>query len=55
MYEITKEQWEKIPNDYKGYDIWDKSTKTVFEGAIPGNNGKGGCTLLFEGKHFIIV
>jgi hypothetical protein len=55
MYKITREEWESIPEDYKGTDIFDKKTKVVFEGSIPGNHGKGGTTLLFEYLHFIII
>lgn len=55
MYYIKKSDWNKIPNDYKGQSIRDNNIKTVFEGAIPENHGKGGTTLLFEHKHFEIV
>ena len=55
MYYIKKSDWNKIPNDYKGQSIRVKNVKTVFEGAIPENHGKGGTTLLFEHKHFEIV
>ena len=55
MYHIKKSDWNRIPNDYKGQSIRDKNVKTVFEGAIPEKDGKGGTTLLFEHKHFEIV
>ena len=55
MYYIKKSEWEKIPNDHKGESINNKGVKVVFEGSIPGNNGKGGTTLLFEHRHFEIV
>lgn len=54
-YTITKEEWEKAPRDYKGFSIRDRRTKTILEGAIPENHGKGGTTLLFEGLHFDIL
>lgn len=54
-YTITKEEWRKAPGDYKGVSIKDGKTKTIFEGAIPGNGGKGGTALLFEGLHFNIL
>lgn len=55
MYYIKQSDWERIPNDYKGKSIEDKTTKVVFEGAIPENKGKGGTTLLFEHQHFEII
>ena len=55
MYYITKTDWEKIPSDYKGRSICHPELRMVFEGVIPGNNGKGGTTLLFEHKHFEII
>ena len=54
-YTMTKEEWEQAPRDYKGGSIRDRKTKTIFEGAIPGNYGKGGTTLLFDGLHFDIL
>ena len=55
MYYIKQSDWVRIPNDYKGKSIEDKTTKVVFEGAIPESKGKGGTTLLFEHKHFEII
>jgi len=55
MYLIPQSQWNSIPEDYKGRSVTDKSVRTVFEGAIPGNHGKGGTTLLFEKEHFNII
>lgn len=48
---ITKEQWNKIPKDYKHVD-----PKTGKKMAFAGSLGiaPGGTTLLTEGKHFII-
>lgn len=54
-YIIRQSDWDKIPKDYKGRSLEDDSVRTVFEGSIPGNNGKGGTTLLFEHKHFEVV
>lgn len=50
VYHITKEQWDKIPSDYKMVDPQTKEKK-VFAAFIYPN---GGTTLLTEGKHFII-
>lgn len=50
VYHITKEQWNKIPSDYKMIDPKTKEKK-VFAAFIYPN---GGTTLLTEGKHFII-
>ncbi len=55
MYYIKQSDWKRIPNDYKGKSIEDKTIKVVFEGAIPENKGKGGTTLLFEHQHFEII
>lgn len=54
-YIMSRDEWEKIPDNYKGTSIRDNSIKTVFEGSIPGNHGEGGTTLLFEGLHFEIL
>lgn len=54
MYTITKDQWKKIPNDYKGISINDPKIKVVFGCFIPGYTGNS-TNLLFEGKHFKIV
>ena len=52
MIYITKEQWEKIPEDYKGKSIFDKKAKVCFAAFL--ENG-GGTALLYEHKHFEIV
>lgn len=48
---ITKEQWNKIPNDYKTIDP-STGKKQAFAGSL--GIAPGGTTLLTEGKHFII-
>lgn len=58
MYYIKKSEWnelEKKHGDYCGKSIRNPEIHVIFEGIIPGNNGKGGTTLLFENKHFQIV
>lgn len=58
MYYIKKSEWkrlEKEHSDYCGRSLNDKHIHVIFEGMIPGNNGKGGTTLLFENSHFKIV
>ena len=58
MYYIKKSEWndlEKNHPDYCGKSIRNPQTHTIFEGMIPGNDGNGGTTLLFENKHFQIV
>lgn len=58
MYYIKKSEWNRMAQehpDYCGTSIHDPNVHVVFEGAIPGNNGKGGTALLFEHKHFEIV
>lgn len=58
MYYIKKSEWERLEKehpDYCGKSITNPNIKTIFEGIIPENNGKGGTTLLFENQHFIIV
>ncbi|QST02687.1 hypothetical protein IMZ31_19245 (plasmid) [Pontibacillus sp. ALD_SL1] len=66
MILVTKEKWDRIPNDYKG--VWKRSIKengwqkdlpesyigkrTVLSGCI---TDEAGCTLLTEGAHFEIV
>lgn len=49
VYHITKEQWNKIPNAYKGKTPDGK--RTVFAAFVYPN---GGTTLLTEGAHFVI-
>lgn len=65
MIEITKKQWNEIPNDYKGaWEAWIIEggwqpdlpkeyigKKTVMSGCISNEIG----SLLTEGAHFIIV
>ena len=62
MYEISKKEWDKISNDFKGewsepivkYCNLNKSyigKKTVLEGCL---TGLPGTTLLTEGIHFVI-
>lgn len=58
MYYIKKSEYERLEkdhSDYCGKSINNPSARVIFEGCIPGNNGNGGTTLLFEGKHFLIV
>lgn len=54
-YILSRSEWGKVQEDYKGVSIRDRKTKTIFEGAIPGNHGNGGTNLLFEGLHFEIL
>ena len=58
MYKIKKSDWDKMEknhSDYCGRSIHDRNIRVIMEGAIPGNKGHGGTTLLFEHKHFEIV
>lgn len=58
MYYITKSEWKNLRKnhpDYCGKSIMNPNIRTIMEGIIPGNNGKGGTTLLFENAHFQIV
>ena len=58
MYYIKESEWKELEKnhpDYCGRSIRNKNIRTIFEAMIPGNNGKGGTTLLFEHKHFLIV
>lgn len=58
MYYIKESEWtlmEKNHSDYCGRSIRDNRVRTIFEGTVPGNLGKGGTTLLFEYKHFLVV
>lgn len=58
MYYISKQDWARLEaehSDYVGRSINDRNIRVIMEGAIPGNNGKGGTTLLFEHKHFEVV
>lgn len=48
---ITKEQWNKIPKDYKTTDPA-TGKKQAFAGSL--GIAPGGTTLLTEGKHFVI-
>lgn len=52
MYVIRREDWDALPKAEKNLfaDIF-----TIREGKIPGNNGIGGNTLLFEGIDFKIA
>ena len=54
MYYIKKEDWNKIPKDYKGVSIEDNKTKCCFACFVTPDKS-GGTTLLFEHKHFEIV
>ena len=54
MYYIKKENWSKIPKDYKGVSIEDNKTKCCFACFVTPDKS-GGTTLLFEHKHFEIV
>ena len=54
MYYIKKEDWNKIPKDYKGVSIEDNKTKCCFACFVtPDKSGE--TTLLCEHKHFEIV
>ena len=58
MYYIKKSDWKRLEHehsDYCGRSICDANIRVIFEGIIPGNNGRGGTTLLYEHKHFEIV
>lgn len=58
MYYIKQSEWDylsKNHRDYVSYSICNPQQRTVFEGIIPDNKGKGGTTLLFEGLHFKVV
>ena len=54
MYYIKKDDWNKIPKDYKGVSIEDNKTKCCFACFVTPDKS-GGTTLLFEHKHFVIV
>ena len=54
MHYIKKEDWNKIPKDYKGVSIDDNKTKCCFACFVTPDKS-GGTTLLFEHKHFEIV
>lgn len=54
MYYIKKEDWNKIPKDYKGVSIEDNKAKCCFACFVtPDKSGE--TTLLFEHKHFEII
>ena len=58
MYYITKNEWSRLEKehpDYCGHSLHDPNIHVIFEGCVPGNNGKGGTRLLFEHQHFKIV
>ena len=58
MYYISEKEWRELErrhSDYAGRSVQDPDTRVIMEGLIPGNNGKGGTTLLFEHKHFEVV
>ena len=58
MYYITKTEWQRMEREHPdccGKSLKDPNIHTAFEGVMPGNDGKGGTTLLFEGQHFMIV
>lgn len=48
LYILTKSEYDKIPDGYKGPSVFDKNIRTAF---LPGH----GTTLFFENKHFIVV
>lgn len=48
LHILTKEEYNRIGNDYKGKSILDKNVRTAF---LPGY----GTTLFFENIHFIII
>lgn len=54
MYYIKKEDWNRIPKDYKGVSIHDNKTKCCFACFVTPDKS-GGTTLLFENKHFKII
>lgn len=54
IYTITREQWEKIPKDYKGVSVKDGKTKCCFACFITPDKS-GGTALLFENLHFVII
>lgn len=58
MYYIKESEWKELEEnhpDYCGKSIHNPKKRVIFEGCIPGNNGKGGTTLLTEGLHFSII
>lgn len=57
MYYIKQSEWKEMlkHKDYVGKSMNNPDVYCCFEGMIPGNNGKGGTTLIFEHKHFEIV
>lgn len=55
FYKITKDEFDSVGRDFAGTSLKDPNQHVIFEGAIPGNHGKGGTTLLFEGVGFAIV
>lgn len=55
MYYITRDEWNKIPKDYKGVSIYDKNIKTCFECFMPNAPKGSGATLIFEHQHFEII
>lgn len=58
MYYIKESEWKELEKkhpDYCGKSIHNPKKRVIFESIIPGNNGKGGTTLLTEGLHFVVV
>lgn len=54
IYTIKKEDWDKIPKDYKGVSMKDGKTKCCFACFITPDKS-GGTTLFLEGLHFVII
>lgn len=64
MLQITKKQWEAIPNDYKGkWERWIKDNgwqpnlpeKYIGKRTLLHYDNNSGTVLLTEGVHFVIV
>lgn len=64
MYYITREQWQKIPDGYRGRALLDHShggktckagEKTCFLCFLPGAPKGAGAVLCFEHIHFEII
>ena len=56
LHILTREEWERIPNDYKTNYIVDYTKKEIIDKTIKSAFLPGyGTTLFFENRHFLIV
>ena len=58
MYYIKKSEWDYLKTYHPeciGKSLKYPSMNVIYEGAIPGNNGKGGTEILSERADFLIV